>query len=225
MACMRMLISFVVVVGLMLAATAQAAPTASAGFTAAEQFILAAADRGTPKTDGSTKTVKQIRLKAESIIRFAYAHRGWRSGDRWNADRRKRVNRLMNTIQRSPEDRFQIRSFLIAKRASYKTWAANQERKADPWGVAYRNLSENMKSALARLSVCESGNRPYLKYGAFGWTHHHALTSLAIPQWMKDNLTYPVSAASYKEQAVFSAAVASRYGWGGWPSCSRKLNL
>jgi len=30
----------------------------------------AAAD--TPKTDGSTKTVKQVRLKAESVIRFAF---------------------------------------------------------------------------------------------------------------------------------------------------------
>jgi hypothetical protein len=224
MACMRTLISFVVVVGLMLAATAQAVPTASVGFTATEQSILAAADRGTPKTDGSTKTVKQIRLKAESIIRFAYAHRGWRWGERGNADRRKRVNRLMNRIQRRPNDRFQIRSFLIARRTSYKTWSANQERKADPWGVAYRNLSENMKAALAGLSICESGNRN-LTHGFFGWTHHHALPSLGIPSWMVENLSYPVSAASYKEQAVFSAWVASRYGWGGWPSCSRKLNL
>ena len=162
-------------------------------------------------------------LKGKAVANYAYLAEGsrWQTGDRWTKKRERRWQKHRDAIKTSPAHRQGLNRHLAKKRKAFRAWVAEQ----DPWEVAYEQLSASMKSALAGLSVCESGNRPYLKYGAFGWTHHHALTSLAIPQWMKDNLTYPVSAASYEEQAVFTAAVAERYGFGGWPSCSSRLGL
>jgi len=160
--------------------------------------------------------------KGKEIASYAYARKGqrWQTGDRWTKKRERRWTKHRDAIKTSPAHRQGLNRHLAKKRKAFRAWVAEQ----DPWEVAYEQLSASMKSALAGLSVCESGNRN-LTHGYLGWTHWFAIPNLGIPSWMIENMSPTAQGASWEQQASITAAVVERYGWGGFPSCSRKLGL
>lgn len=161
-------------------------------------------------------------LKGKAIANYAYLTEGSRhkTGDRWTKKRERRWKKHRDAIKTSPAHRQGLNRHLAKKRKGFRVWVAEQ----DPWEVAYARLSSSMKSALAGLSICESGNRN-LSAGFFGWLFWHAIPSLGIPSWMIEQMASTPQGASYEQQAVITAAVTERYGFGGFPSCSRKLGL
>lgn len=161
-------------------------------------------------------------LKGKAIANYAYLTEGSRhkTGDRWTKKRERRWKKHRDAIKTSPAHRQGLNRHLAKKRKGFRVWVAEQ----DPWEVAYARLSPGLKSALAGLSVCESGNRN-LSAGFFGWLFWHAIPSLGIPSWMVEQMASSPQGASYEQQAVITAAVAERYGWSGWPSCSIRLGL
>lgn len=162
--------------------------------------------------------------KGKGIASYAYATKGkrWQTGDRWTKKRERRWTAHRDAITDAP--RKGLNEHLAKKRKAFRVWVKEEEAKADPWEVAYEGLSSSMKSALAGLSICESGNRN-LSAGFFGWLFWHAIPSLGIPGWMIEQMASVPQGASYEQQAVITAAVAERYGWSGWPSCSIRLGL
>ena len=196
---------------------ALAAPVA----VASERSIALAADRGTPKTQSSTWTVSQHVKKAREIIAYSFKQRD-PNAHRYTAKRKRRVERHRSTIVGDGKARAKINRSVKKQRNAWRKWS--KAELADPWGAAYRSLSPGLRSSLAALSVCESGNRN-LTHGYFGWTHWYAIPSLGIPGWMVSSMASSPPGASYEQQAVITAAVAARHGWGGWPACSARLGL
>lgn len=92
------------------------------------------------------------------------------------------------------------------------------------WVQAYSEIKGAQKRSLRLLAVCEGGGRN-TTHGYYGWTHWAYIGSLDIPNWMHKRRSPSAQSASFKEQTVITAAVANRYGYGGWPSCSRRLGL
>jgi len=183
----------------------------------------ALAAEATPKTT-THKTVSHHRQAAQRIVTRGFKHKDWEGGHDFNKKKKRKVRAHRAAIAGAPAHQKKIDRFVIRKRASYQDWAAKQAAKADPWGAAYRSLSPGLRSSLAALSVCESGNRN-LTHGYFGWTHWYAIPSLGIPGWMVSSMASSPPGASYEQQSVITAAVAARHGWGGWPACSARLGL
>ena len=165
----------------------------------------------TPKTTDH-RTVKWHRLKAESIVYVAFKHRSWEAGHRWNADRRKRVNRHKNKIQRSPEDRFQITSYLIAKRLSFKKWAKGQERKAQRDAADPSNWSPDGWMIPTSIVMCESGG---------SWSAYNPSGALGPYQLLGKGAPWPVT--TYAQAQVHHQIAAKLWaggsGAGHWSAC------
>ena len=200
---MRALLATVVLTAALIIAPSASA-TSEAGATDTDS---------TPKTTDH-RTVKWHRLKAESIVYVAFKHRSWEAGHRWNADRRKRVNRHKNKIQRSPEDRFQITSYLIAKRLSFKKWAKGQERKAQRESADPSSWSPNGYAIPAYIVMCESGG---------SWSAYNSSGAAGIYQLMPGwGRPWPVTnyAQAQEHHAIAAKLWAGGSGIGHWRQCA-----
>jgi len=165
----------------------------------------------TPKTTDH-RTVKWHRLKAEGIIDYAYKHRSWEAGHRWNADRRKRVARHQNKIHRSPEDRFKITSHRISKRNSFKNWQKGQERKAQRESADPSNWTPNGWAIPAHIDSFESGG---------SWTAYNSSGARGPYQFVGWPVPWPVTtfAEAQQHHAMAAKLWAGGSGAGHWSAC------
>lgn len=194
---------------------------------ASDAGILAAADRGTPKTQQSTWTVSQHVRKAKEIIAYAFRHKSWRDGHDFTKKRKRRVERHKQTIQGAPRFRFKINQHIIAKRQSFKKYAKRMEAQADPFKTAWANMSDYDRTWAVQIGSCESGNNPSIVghyLGAMQFLSSTWNSALAtLPSRLRANVGSVPQAEPLITQYVVAIHWRNRTSTAQWPACSRKF--
>lgn len=179
---------------------------------ASDAGILAAADRGTPKTQQSTWTVSQHVRKAKEIIAYAFRHKSWRDGHDFTKKRKRRVERHKQTIQGAPRFRFKIRTHLVAKRQSFKRWAAKQEAAALQGSTNPADWTPNGWAIPAHIVSCESGG---------SWSAYNPSGALGPYQFYGWPIPWPVTnyAEAQQHHAMAAKLWAGGSGASHWSAC------